>query len=40
LKIKLKGCHFDTIEVIEAESQATAEILKSKNVNVDERLSE
>jgi hypothetical protein len=22
LKIKLKGCHYDTIEVIEAESQA------------------
>jgi hypothetical protein len=25
LKIKLNGCHFDTIEVMEAESQAVAE---------------
>jgi hypothetical protein len=27
LKIKLKGCHFDTIEVMEAESQAVLNIL-------------
>jgi hypothetical protein len=27
LKIKLKGLHFDTIEVIEAESQAVLSIL-------------
>jgi hypothetical protein len=27
LKIKLKGCHFDTIEVIEAESQAVLHTL-------------
>jgi hypothetical protein len=27
LKIKLKGCHFDTIEVIEAESKAVLNTL-------------
>jgi hypothetical protein len=27
LKIKLKGCHIDTIEVIEAESQAVLNTL-------------
>jgi hypothetical protein len=31
LKIKLKGCHFDTIEVIEAESQAVLNILTEHN---------
>jgi hypothetical protein len=31
LKIKLKGCHFDTIEVIEAESQAVLNTLIEHN---------
>jgi hypothetical protein len=31
LKIKLKGRHFDTIEVIEAESQAVLNILTERN---------
>jgi hypothetical protein len=31
LKIKLKGCHFDTIEVIEAESQAELNNLTEQN---------
>jgi hypothetical protein len=30
LKIKLKGCHFDTIEVIEAESQAVLNTLTER----------
>jgi hypothetical protein len=28
MKIKLKGCHFDTIEVIKAESQAVLNTLQ------------
>jgi hypothetical protein len=31
LKIKLKGCRFDTIEVIEAESQAVLNTLTEHN---------
>jgi hypothetical protein len=31
LKIKLKGCHFDTIEVMDAESQAVLNTLTERN---------
>jgi hypothetical protein len=31
LKLKLKGCHFDTIEVIDAESQAVPNTLTDRN---------
>jgi hypothetical protein len=31
LKIKLKGCHFDTTEVIEGESQAVLNTLRGHN---------
>jgi hypothetical protein len=31
LKIKLKGCHFDIIEVIEAESQAMLNTLTEQD---------
>jgi hypothetical protein len=27
VKIKLNGCHFDTVEVVEAESQAVLNVL-------------
>jgi hypothetical protein len=34
LKIKLKGRHFDTTKVIEAESQAVLNILQKQNCQV------
>jgi hypothetical protein len=34
LKIKLKGCHFDTIEVIEAESQDVPNTLREHDFQV------
>jgi hypothetical protein len=34
LKIKLKGCHFDTIKVTEAEFQAVLNILKEHEFRV------
>jgi hypothetical protein len=33
LKTKLKGCHFDTIEVIKAESQAVLNTLAEHNLH-------
>jgi hypothetical protein len=40
LKIKLKGRHFDTIEVVEAKSQAVLTTIKIKNSRMPLKMAE